>query len=115
MKKFRVDGWNNFCRVFEMPDKYPEGFCINGGKPVEFVMVDWFNPISEIDETPAAPKEVWIKFGLSFKVYEITSEELEDRLKNFILGKRYVKPNKDYLVITKFGASIIISNKCEEL
>ena len=64
---YKVDSWNNFCRVFMLPEEYPEDFCFNGGHPVNFQMVDWFNPVAHDDLfLPAISKEEWIekaKFG----------------------------------------------------
>ena len=58
MEAYKVDGWNNFCRVFELPNKFPNTYCFGGGVPVGFKMVDWFNPVSGLD-SPAVSKEVW--------------------------------------------------------
>ena len=38
--KYLVDGWNNFCRVFEIPESYPEGYLFRDGKSVSFLMID---------------------------------------------------------------------------
>ena len=56
--RYKVDGWNNFCRVFELPAEYPEDFCFGGGHPVSIQMVDWFNPVPDVSMAGCS-KEVW--------------------------------------------------------
>lgn len=34
--KYLVDGWNNFCRVFEIPESYPDGYLFGGGLDSQF-------------------------------------------------------------------------------
>lgn len=37
-------------RVYEIPDKIPSvGFLFGGGKPIEFLMVDWFGEPSDFE------------------------------------------------------------------
>ena len=79
---------NNFGRVFELPSHYPEGFCFSGAKPVQFAMVDWFNPWPNGIET-------W--------------EECRNLLLEFLTEKIYVKPGRKYILITDFGESLIFS------
>lgn len=88
MKKINIE--LNFCRVFEIPEEYPEGFCFSGGKKVEFLMVDWFNPLPTIYFDG-----VW-------------SDELKNKLISFLKEKRYVKKGKRYVCITDFNESFII-------
>jgi len=83
---------NNFCRVFELPDKYPRGFCFGGGKPVIFQMVDWFQPIP-VEDILNHEVEEW----------SIYVPLLQEGLK----VKNYIKPGKQYLLITNFGESFI--------
>ena len=85
---------DNFCRVFELPDHYPEGFCFGGGRPVTMLMVDWFNPWpnSMIMNESELPKN-W--------------SECSEMLKEFLLGKQYLKAGKKYILITDFGESMI--------
>ena len=85
----------NFCRVFELPDSYPEGFCFNGGFPVEFKCVDWFNPW---------PRE-------DYKLVDATWEEVSKKLRPWLSEKCYVKPGKVYLLITDFNESMIFGHK----
>ena len=77
---------DNFCRVFELPTYYPEGFCFNGGLPVTFKMVDWFYPVPD-------------------DMQDKTWEDIEALLKEFLAKKIYVKKGHKYLVITDFNKS----------
>ena len=88
-RTYDVDGWNNFCRVFELPQEYSEEFCFGGGQPTNFQMVDWFNPVSPVsaDSKP------------------IDLDELELTLVPWLRQKKYVKPGRRYLVLYDFGAS----------
>lgn len=92
MQKGRPNERDNFCRVFELPDNYPTGFCFSGGKPVLMLMVDWFNPWS-----PSMKAETW--------------EEVTEILRPFLLSKDYVKPHKKYVLITDFGTSMVFSKE----
>lgn len=79
----------NFCRVFELPDQYPEGFCFGGGKPVTMLMVDWFfNPWPDNPDL-----KTW--------------DDVVKVLKPFLQSKTYVKPGKRYVLITDFGTSLV--------
>jgi hypothetical protein len=102
--KYKVDGWNNFCRVFELPKSYPSGFCFDGGKPVNILMVDWFNPVCDIPQ-PAVSKEVWKDKVGEIKVTEIDLDELENTLIPFLKNKQYVKSGRTYLVLYDFGGA----------
>jgi hypothetical protein len=82
----------NFCRVFELPNNYPEDFCFNGGVPVTFKMVDWFEPVP-------------------LQMQDKTWEEIETKLKEFLRCKVYVKPNRKYILITDFGKSFIFQKE----
>ena len=86
---------NNFCRVFELPLDYPKGFCFGGGKPVTFQMVDWFQPIP-IEDISENNVKVW--------------SEYIPLLKDFLKDKNYVKPGRQYLLITDFGESFIFNS-----
>ena len=106
--KYKVDGWNNFCRVFEIPESYPEGYLFSGGKPVNFLMIDWFNPVPEIGQ-PAVSKEVWREKVGKIEIKEITTDELQDSLVPWLLEKQYIKHGKDYLILFDFGVAIRFS------
>ena len=103
--KYKVDGWNNFCRVFELPEKYTGEYCFGGGNPVMFLMVDWFYPVTGIDQ-PAVSKKVWRKKVGEIKVEEIDIDELSEKLVPWLCEKEYVKPGREYLVLCDFGAAI---------
>ena len=83
---------NNMCRVFELPETYPSGFCHGGGHTIRMQMVDWFQPIppTEITSNDTGLWETWAP-----------------RLIEFLLAKRYIKPGRQYLVITDFGESLV--------
>ena len=101
---YKVDGWNNFCRVFELPEEFPSDFCFGGGVPVNFQMVDWFNPVPGIGQ-PAVSKEVWRKEVGEIEVKNISIEDLIDSLLPWLRDKKYIQPGKEYLILFDFGAS----------
>lgn len=103
---YKVDGWNNFCRVFELPVRYPEDFCFIGGHPVNFQLVDWFYPVPNI-QMAGVSKEVWKKEVGEIKVEKIELEELEKTLIPFLQQKNYIKPKRKYLVLYSFGGSSV--------
>jgi hypothetical protein len=90
MTKVTTD--NNFCRVFQLPQKYPEGFCFDGGKPVTMKMVDWFQPIpvTDIINNDVKPWEVYVP-----------------QLRKFLGQKRYVLKDCKYLLLTDFDESMV--------
>lgn len=100
--KYKVNGWNNFCRVFELPLNFPSDFCFNGGIPVQFKMVDWFNPISSIPQ-PAVRKEVWLKEVGVIEEIDVDIDELETTLLPFLKNKAYIRDGRKYLVLYDFG------------
>ena len=102
--KYKVDGWNNFCQVFELPGKFPDGFCHGGGIPVNFQMVDWFYPVSDLP-VPGVSKEVWKENVGEIKTKVITLQELQESLIPFLSKKNYVLLGRTYLVLCNFGAS----------
>jgi len=87
-----INEMNNFCRVFELPDEFPTGFCFGGGYPVTFKMIDWFNPIPPIELNENTKWEDYIS-----------------GIKEFILEKQYIKVGKKYLLITDFGEVLFLS------
>lgn len=86
---------DNFCRVFELPETYPSGFCFGGGHPVQMQMVDWFYPIP--------PKH----FGYSFKTWDEVVKELKPQMKH----KVYAKKGRQYILITNFGESMMFEGE----
>ena len=85
----------NFCRIFEIPMEYPEGFCFGGGISVQFKMVDWFNPIPQEDIVNDKLKP-W--------------NEYIPMLWDFLSKKTYVKNGRQYLLITNFGECLLFSS-----
>lgn len=108
MEKFKVDGWNNFCRVFELPKKFSSEFCFGGGIDTNFKMVDWFNPLDL--PQPSVSKDIWKEKVGDIETREISSSELKDHLIGFLKNKHYVKSNMTYVVIANFGASFTFTN-----
>jgi hypothetical protein len=88
---FQVRQDNNFCRVFKLPKEYPSGYCFAGGNPVEFLLVDWFNPVPDITED---------RFIDGAEV-----DELIEGLQMFIAQKKYWNQKDDFVVICDFGLS----------
>jgi len=70
--------------------------------PTNFQMVAWFNPHPDL-HTPGVSKEEWIKQFGSFETVEVEEAELRVPLVDFLKGKQYVKPGRDYIVICEFG------------
>lgn len=101
--KYNVDGWNNFCRVFELPARFSSEFCFGGGIPTNFQMIDWLNPVPDIGQ-PAVSKEVWRKKVGEIKVKEIDHDELRGFLVPWLKMKQYIKQGETYIVICDFGA-----------
>jgi hypothetical protein len=105
---YKVDGWNNFCRVFELPVSFPQGFCFGGGITTPFQMVDWFNPVPDICN-PAVSKEVWEEKVGKIEIVKVDHDELCNSLVPWLREKIYVKAGKTYLIICDFGASFIFT------
>ena len=61
-----------FVRVYRLPSKLTDGYCFDGGKPITFQNVDWF---------------------------EAALGEPRERLIDFIKGKRYYSADADFLVL----------------
>lgn len=106
--KYNVDHWNNFCRVFELPESFPAQYCFSGGVLVLFKMVDWFYPVSDVDQA-AVSKEVWEKEVGPIETTEIDLGELEKIIIPFLLQKRYVGLGRTYLVLYEFGGSSVFT------
>lgn len=109
---YEVDSWNNFCRVFEIPKEFAQGFCFGGGMPTNFQMVDWFYPIGDIGQA-ACSKEVFRACGRKIEIKVVSYGELIEILDPFIKSKNYRKPDHDYLVICNFGAVFIVDKAKE--
>ena len=103
--KYQVDGWNNFCRVFELPTGYPTGYCFGGGKPVMMLMVDWFNPVQGPPQ-PAVTKKAWEREFGPIETTEVDGDELTEKLVPWLRQKEYVNADGSYLVLCDFGLAI---------
>jgi len=89
-----IDSDNNFCRVFELPLTYPAGFCFGGGKPIQMQMVDWFNPIHPNDINKDI---IWDKY--------------KEKLRDWLINKRYIKANHTYVLITNFNEALVFNKE----
>lgn len=103
--KYKVDGWNNFCRVFRLPEEFSPDFCFGGGIATNFQMVDWFQPCSGLDNVGCS-REVWIVKVGPIKEKIVSLEDLEAQFKEYREGRKHIQPCK-HLVIFDFGASLI--------
>jgi len=111
--KFKVDGWNNFCRVFELPKSYSNEYCFGGGHATNFQMVDWFNPIQGLP-MPGCDKKIWLEKVGSIEIKQVDYDELVALLNPWLILKNYVKPDHEYLVICDFGATFIFNHRIPE-
>ena len=100
--EYRIDGWNNLCNVFELPDEFSNEFCHNGGHPTNFLLIDWFY-LTNMD-IAACSKEIFKKEFGEIEVREFSREGIEKMLIPFLIRKNYVKQDKKYLIICDFGA-----------
>jgi hypothetical protein len=100
--KYNVDGWNNFCRVFELPERFSSSFCFSGGVPTNFQMVDWFNPVPDVGQ-PTVSKEEWREKIGEIKAQSIDGDELAAMLIGWLRMKPYIRPGRTYLVLCDFG------------
>lgn len=82
---------NNFCRVFRFSPNIPTGFCFGNGVPVNMVMVDWFNPIRDVDQSGST----------------VPHSYLVNSLVPWLSDKVYVKPGMQYVAIFDFGAAVV--------
>jgi len=95
--KFKITRATNFCRVFRLPQKFPEGYCFDGGHPAIFQLVDWFNPFDTMEGNkefdPCDPEYL---------------KHVED-LKKFIKGKCWFNPEFTYMILTDYGDVFLIN------
>jgi hypothetical protein len=108
--KYQIDGWNNFCRVFELPEKFSSKFCFGGGISTNFQMVDWFNPIQGLPQ-PCCDKITWENKVGKIDIIEKEHQEIYDSLVPWLRKKLYIKPDRQYLVICDFGATFIFQKE----
>ena len=106
--KYKVDGWNNFCRVFAIPSKFSSDFCFGGGIPTNFQMVDWFYPVQDIPMA-ACDKATWEKEVGPIEYKEIELEDLEKVLIPFLREKNYTLAGNQYLILYSFGGSTVFT------
>ena len=94
---YTVTQETNFCMVYELPEELVEGFCFNGGVPETFLLVNWFNPTSELN----LPADLTLESNF----------ELQNSLREFIQMGGYYKPKRSYVVITAYGDAFTIPPK----
>lgn len=111
--KFKVDGWNNFCRVFECPKEYSSQFCFGGGIPTQFRMVDWFNPVMNLPQ-PACSKRVWRENVGEIKILDLSYDDIHRDIIPFIEQKKYIRKDHEYIVVFDFGASVLINHQSHD-
>ncbi|EJL33240.1 hypothetical protein PMI01_02202 [Caulobacter sp. AP07] len=74
-----------FIRVYRLPPKLTNGFCFDGGNPIEFLNVDWFG----VPGSVAPPSR--------------------DELATMIRSKIYYDPSAKFLVLdTRPGETFVI-------
>jgi hypothetical protein len=99
-RSFTISEETNFVRIFRLPLSYPRGFCFGGGYPVNFQLVDCFNPFST--------QEI---YGSTHKI--IGGDEYEnhiDHLRDFIGKKVYFERGSRYLAIADYGDAFLIAD-----
>lgn len=94
MNEFRITSDNDFIRIFIIPEKFPEGYCFDGPKPVDFPMIDWFQVFSGTS----------LPIMIGGKQYEEKKEEITECIKN----KIYYHNNIRYLVLTDWKDVFIL-------
>ena len=111
---YKVNGFNNLCRVFEIPKEFPKGYCFGGGLPVIFLEVDWFWPVPGV--TPiAVSQEIYNEkiakgeVDPEYNTATVNDEMLKETLINFLKQKNYIKSNTKYLVLCEFGLDFTFS------
>ena len=88
---------NNFMRIFRVPNDFPSGFCFGGGHPVNFQIVDWFNPIPQ--------EELWDN---SINLGEKETEEFRKDIRDFIKIKNYYSEDFKFLALSNYGDAFFI-------
>jgi len=89
---------NNFMRIFRVPNDFPSDFCFGGGHPVNFQMVDWFNPIPL--------EEFWDNPIKSLGEKE--AEEYRGAIREFIKIKNYYNGDFKFLALSNYGDAFFI-------
>ncbi len=113
--RYQVTGFNNFVRVFEIPETLPKEYCFHGGISTSFKMVDWFNPVPNVPQwsIPEKKYNILVASGEIKKSEDhekiIDSDELQRELIAFISPKNYIKTGRSYLCICDFGLAFMFS------
>lgn len=95
---FHITERNNFIRIFRIPNEFPSDFCFGGGHPVNFQLLDWFNPIPQED------------LG-SDKIKTLTEEEMQkhrEAIREFIKVKNYYDPEFKFLALSDYSDVFLI-------
>lgn len=112
---YKVTGFNNFMRVFEVPEKFSTEYCFGGGIPTNFQMVDWFHPVSGLPQWAVSEQ----KYNELIEKGELQKSEnhetiidtvtLEAELTAFINKKNYTREGRQYLCICNFGYAFMFT------
>lgn len=95
---FNITQNNNFIRIFRIPNEFPSDFCFGDGHPVNFQLVDWFNPIPQ--------EELWE--GKTKNLTETEIEEYRQSIRKFIEVKNYYNPEFKLLALSDYGDVFLI-------
>jgi len=76
-EEFDIDPWNNFVRVFEIPQEFPSGFYFGGGRLANFQMKDWFQPFPSLPQ-PSIDKRAWIEKEGEFMTLLYTGDQVRE-------------------------------------
>lgn len=81
----------HFYFIYELPGTafLANGYTFNGGKPIQFLNVDWFEGYNPTKQRNAST----------------------DELNEFLGRKRYIKPGKRYLVLGSPGHTFVMEPK----
>jgi len=99
--KYRITEATNFIRIFEVPDEFPPEFCFGGGHNTIFILTDWFNPFEQ--------KLFWEEKELVYVESSLAYQERIIKLRNFVKGKQYFKPDKTFMALTDYGDVFLIN------
>jgi len=112
--KYKVTGFNNFCRVFEVPIPLPKDYCFGGGIPTMFKMVDWFYPVIDLPQWAISEKkynELVENGDIKPEGNDVTieSDELQSDLIKFISQKVYAIEGRAYIVLCNFEFAFVFT------
>jgi hypothetical protein len=103
---FRITRDNDFLRVFEIPKRFPLGYCfmsgpkptcfMSGAKPTCFMMYDWFQVWNEVNLPIACEPH-----------HELYMDRV-NRINENIMAKPYYDMNKKFLIIADWGDAWIL-------